>query len=200
MKKLVLAIFIVFVISSCGSWKYSAEYDHNVDFTKYKTFGLLNWDPHNDKVMSPQTKQYILTSIKNELEARGYVYKENGADLQVSVFAIVEQETSYSAYTDHYAGYNGYGAVAIGVGVGSGGAGVGVVGYGNPSMYPYSAVTHDYHVGTIVIDLLDASRKQIVWQGVTTGRITHEEPTENGVRDNIGRLFAKMPVEKVKKK
>ena len=38
-------------------------------------------------------------SIKNELEARGYVYKKTDADLQVSVFAIVQEETNYAAYS-----------------------------------------------------------------------------------------------------
>lgn len=200
MKKSIVVFPLLFILlSSCSSWKFAAEYDHEVDFTKYKTFGLLSWDPHNDQVMSPQTKKYILMSIKDELEARGYVYQKTKADLMVSVFAVVREETSYSAYTDHYAGYNGYGAVAVGVGVGSGGAGVGVVGYGSPSMYPYTAVTHDYDVGTIVIDLLDDAQKKIVWQGVASGRITHEEPTEKGVRDNINQLFLKMPVKKVKK-
>jgi hypothetical protein len=199
MKKIIIPLLLLF-LSSCSSWKFAADYDHETDFSKYKTFGLLSWDPHNDEVMSPQTKKYILMSIRDELEARGYVYQEKNADLQVSVFAVVKEETSYSAYTDHYAGYNGYGAVAIGVGVGSGGAGVGVVGYGAPSMYPYTAVTHDYNVGTVVIDLLDDSKKQIVWQGVATGRVGYEETTEGDVRRDIGRLFDKMPVEKVKKK
>ncbi len=201
MKKLFLIFpLIIIFLSSCSSWKFVAEYDHDVDFSTYKTFGLLSWDPHNDKVMSPQTKKYILMSIKDELESRGYIYQKNDADLQVSVFAIVREETSYSAYTDHYAGYNGYGAVSVGVGVGvgTGGttAGVGVVGYGTPSMYPYTSVTHDYNVGTVVVDLLDHSKKRIVWQGVATGRINHEEATEGGVRKNVGRLFQTLPVKK----
>ncbi len=199
MKKLVFILPLIFIFfSSCNSWKFAAEYDHDVNFSNYKTFGLLSWDPHNDKVMSPLTKEHMLLSIKAELEARGYVYQEKNADLQVSVFAVVVEETSYSAYSDHYAGYNGYGAVAIGVGVGSGGVGVGVVGYGNASMYPYTAVTHDYNVGTVVVDFLDHSKKVIVWQGVATGRIDHNEATEKEVRDGIGRLFQTFPVDKVK--
>jgi len=197
MKKLVLPIVLIFLYS-CNPWKFVAEYDHEVDFSTYKTFGLLNWDPHNDEVMSPQTKKYILTSIKNELEARGYVYQETNADLQVSVFAIVQEETNYAAYTNHYAGYSGYGAVGVGVGVGSGGAGVGVVGYGMQA-YPYTVYKNDYDVGTLVIDLLDHSKKQIIWQGVATGRLNNEEATEGSVKKDIGRLFAKMPVKKVKK-
>jgi len=204
MKKIIIIIPLIFIfLSSCNSWKFAAEYNHDVDFSTYKTFGLLSWDPHNDKVMSKLTKEQMLLSIKAELEARGYVYQKNDADLQVSVFAVVEEKTSYSAYSDHYAGYNGYGAVSIGVGigVGSGGtsAGVGVVGYGSPAMYPYTAVTHDYNVGTVVVDLLDHSKKVIVWQGVATGRIDHNEATEKEVRDGIGRLFQTLPVKKVKK-
>ena len=198
MKKLIFPLLIL-LLSSCSSWKFVAEYDHDADFNAYKTFGLLNWDPHNDKVMSPQTKQYILMAIKNELEARGYVYQKTGADLQVSVFAIVEEETSYSAYADHYAGYTGYGAIGVGVSVGTGGAGVGVVGYGTGSMYPYTAVTHDYNVGTVVIDLLDDAKKLIVWQGVASGRITAEEVSEQRVKKDVGRLFATLPIKKVKK-
>jgi hypothetical protein len=191
-------LLIFTTIYSCNTWKYAAEYDHKVDFDTYKTFGLLNWDPQNDKVVMPQTKQYILMSIKEELEARGYVYLEKDADLQVSVFAIVQEETNYAAYTDHYAGYTGYGSVGVGVGVGSGGAGVGVVGYGvNP--YPYTIYANDYEVGTLVIDLLDHSKKQIIWQGVASGRLSNEVGSAESVQRKISRLFNTMPVKKVKK-
>ncbi len=199
MKKILTLLLLVFYLSSCSTWKFASEYDHSTDFNSYKTFGLLNWDPHNDKLMSPQTKKYILMAIKHELESRGYIYRESGADLQVSVFAIVQEETSYSAYSEHYAGYNGYSAVGIGVGVGSGGAGVGVVGYGTGTMYPYTAVKHDYDVGTLVIDLLDDAKKQIVWQGVATGRLTSEEASEQKIQKEIGRLFGTLPVKKVKR-
>ena len=60
---------------------------------------------------------------------------------------------------DHYAGYSGYGYVGVGVGVGTGGAGVGVVGTGIGPMYPYTVYSNDYEVGTLVIDLLDHSKK-----------------------------------------
>jgi hypothetical protein len=198
MKKIIIPTLLTFIfLASCSSWKYSAEYDHKTDFSQYKTFGLLNWDPQNDKVISPQTKKYMLMAIKDELEARGYTYQENGADLQVSVFAIVQQETNYAAYQDHYAGY--YGPVGVGVGVGSGGVGVGVVGYGFGT-YPYTVYKNDYDVGTVVIDLLDSKKKLIVWQGVASGKLSNEEASEESVRRRIGWLFDKMPVKKVKKK
>lgn len=198
MKKFILPLVLI-LLYSCNPWKFAAEYDHEVDFSTYKTFGLLNWDPQNDKVVSPQTKEYILSSIKDELEARGYIYKETNADMQVSVFVIVQEKTNYAAYSDHYVGYSGYGAIGVGVGVGSGGVGVGVVEYGMGPMYPYTAYSNDYDAGTLVIDLLDHSKKQIIWQGVATGRLDNETAPAGSVKRDIGRLFSKMPVKKVKK-
>jgi hypothetical protein len=198
MKSLLFIMITIFLVS-CNPWKYIAEYDHNVDFKKYKTFGLLNWDPHNDKLISPENKGYILKSIKNELEARGYVYQEKDADLQVSVFAIVQEETNYAAYSDHYAGYSGYGYIGVGVGAGTGGVGAGVVGAGLGPMYPYTVYSNDYEVGTLVIDLLDHSEKRIVWQGVASGRLGNEAASKDEVERKMSLLFEKMPVKKLKK-
>ena len=198
MKKFIFPLLIVF-LASCNPWKYVGEYDHEADFNSFKTFGLLNWERSNDEQVSPETKEYMLLAIKDELERRGYVYQKKDADLQVSVFIIINEETSYSAYSDHLAGYAGYQSVAVGVGVGGGGAGVGVYGYGiNP--YPYTAVKHDYNVGAFVVDLLDHSKKKIIWQGLATGRIAHEDANESSIRTRVGRLFGSFPVKKVKKR
>ncbi len=200
MKKLILPFLIILFLTSCNPWKYIGEYDHEVDFSTYKTFGLLNWDKFNDSQVPPQTKEYILLSIKGEMEKRGYIYQKDNADLQVSVYIIINEETSYSAYSDKVAGYSGYGSVGVGVSVGSGGAGVGVVGYGMPTMYPYTAVKHDYNVGTVVVDLWDHSKKKQVWQGVASGRVAHDEAKEGRVNSSMSRLFQTLPVKPVKKK
>jgi hypothetical protein len=198
MKKLILLVLVLVIfLSSCNPWKYTSEYDHEVDFNNYKTFGLLNWERQNDDQVSAETKQFILLAIKKELEHRGYTYQKQNADLQASIYIIVNEETSYSAYANQYAGYNGYGGVAVGVGVGSGGTAVGAYGYGIET-YPFSAVQHDYNVGTFVIDLLDASKKKIVWQGLAQGRVAHEEPSQEIVQERVNSVFREFPVKRVK--
>jgi len=201
MRNIILSMLLILFVSSCNTWKFVGEYDHEVDFNKYKTFGLLNWERHNDDQVSKQTKKYILLSIKDEMESRGYIYQEKDADLQVSVFIIISEETSYSAYASQMAGYGGYGSVGIGVGVGSGGASAGVVGYGMAGgLYPYTAVKHDYNVGTFVIDLLDPKMKRTVWQGLASGRVANEQPKEGSIKKDVGRLFQTFPIKKIKKK
>ena len=200
MKKTIsILIVLAFVISSCNPWKFSGKYNKSIDFEKYKTFGLLNWNKENDKEIRPETKKYILMSIKDEMEKRGYVYKQNNADLQISIYVLVNQETSYSAYVDHYAGYSGYGGVAVGVGVGTGGTTVGAVGYGMPTLYPYTTVKHDYNVGSVIVDLLDHTKKQIVWQGLAQGRIAQGGVSEANIKRDVSRLFQSFPVKKKKK-
>jgi hypothetical protein len=197
MKKIIFPILIIF-LASCNPWKYVGEYDHKADFSKFKTFGLLNWERSNDEQVDPETKEYILMAIKSELESRGYVYQKKDADLQVSIFIIINEETSYSAYSDHIAGYTGYGGIAVGVGVGTGGVGVAAAGYG-VNMYPYTVVQHDYNVGAFVVDILDHSTKKQVWQGLAEGRLTHEDANEGAIRDRVGRIFGLFPVKKVRK-
>jgi len=201
MKKIILPLLFILLVSSCNTWKFVSEYDHDADFSSYKTFGLLNWERHNDDQVSKQTKKYILMSIKSEMESRGYIYQENNADLQVSVFIIISEETSYSAYASQMAGYGGYGSVGVGVGIGSGGASVGVVGYGMAGgLYPYTAVKHDYDVGTFVVDLLDPKKKRTVWQGLASGRLGNEAAKESKVQKDVNRLFQTFSVEKLKNK
>tara|TARA_Y100000031_G_C8243131_1_gene396701 strand:+ start:2589 stop:2801 length:213 start_codon:yes stop_codon:yes gene_type:complete len=69
-----------------------------------------------------------------------------------------------------------------------------------PTLYPYTTVKHDYNVGTVIVDLLDHSKKKIVWQGVATGRIGNETASENNIKRDVGRLFQTLPVKKLKKK
>lgn len=199
MKKLIFPLLLLIIfLASCNPWKYASNYDHEVDFTTYKTFGLLNWEKQNDEQVSQEAKKFILLAIKKELEQRGYTYQKNNADLQVSVYIIVNEETSYSAYANQYAGYTGYGAVAVGVGVGSGGASVGAYGYGVQT-YPFTTVKHDYDKGTFVIDLLDDSKKRIVWQGLAQGRVANEKPTQESVQYRVNSVFKDFPVKRIKK-
>lgn len=198
MKKLIFPLLLLSILlASCNPWKYASEYDHEVDFNSYKTFGLLNWERQNDEQVSTETKEFILLAIKKELEQRGYTYQKENADLQASIYIIINEETSYSAYANQYAGYSGYGGVAVGVGAGSGGAGVGVYGYGVQT-YPFTAVKHDYNEGTFVVDLLDASKKKIVWQGLAQGRVAHEEPNQEIVQQRVNSVFKDFPVKRAK--
>jgi hypothetical protein len=98
------------------------------------------------------------------------------ADLAITLYLVLEQKTSTTAYTNYYGG-RGYGRY-------SRGSWGWVNGYANTT---YSE--SDYIKGTLVIDVYDNSTNQLIWQAVASGTVK-ENPKK---RDKgIPKLAAKM--------
>ena len=143
------------IMGACSSVKVTTDYDKSVDFSKYKTFEYYGWAEESDKILNRFDKERIESAFGDEFAKRNLKLVQEGGDMVVSLFVVVDQKTSTTAYTNHYnmGGY-GYG----GWGWGYGGMGMG------------SSTTHysenDYLVGTLVVDVFDKESKKLVWQGV----------------------------------
>ena len=188
MRYLLILSFVLF-FASCTSVKITNNWDKEVDFETFKTYSLYPWDKHNSMVVNDYDKQTILGAIKNEMNRRGYKYVEKKGDLVISTFVIIEEETSYQAYTNHYGGWAGYG----------GGWGY----YGAPGYYgygwgPYATTTiykTDYNQGTLIIDIFRLSDKTLVWQGIASGEVTENyEKRDRNLPKNIAQIFRRFPV------
>lgn len=187
-----LLISILFVITSCSTLNVTNDYDKSVDFKKFKTFSLYPWDPQLDLEINAYDKATILNSVKDQMTGRGYEYVEKNGDLVVSTFVVLQNKTSYQAYTDHYGGYAGYGG--------------GWMYYGSPWAYGYgwgpgfSTTTVqkvDYLQGTLIIDIFQLDGKKLVWQGIGSGEVTKDPETrDRKLPKNIAHIFRKFPVSK----
>ena len=195
MKKFLLPLFVLLMVS-CSTLKVKTNYDKSVNFKEFKTFSMYPWDKHNDSLVNPVDKETIITSIENEMKRRGYEYVEKGGDLIVSTFVILENKTTYSAYTNHYGGYAGFG---------------GGWGYYGPSWaYGYSwgptgfygettISAVDYLQGTIIIDIFELPSKKLVWQGIGSGEVNQNPSVRDRKLPNrISHIFRKFPVPKGK--
>jgi len=185
-----MAVLITaFFSSSAFAQKAKSDYDKNTDFTKYKSYAFAGWQQDSDKQLNDFDKKRILESLKSEFDARGMNLVESGADARVSIFIVIDEKTSTTAYTN-YNGGMGYG-MGRGWGMGYGGMGMG------SSTTTYSE--NDYIEGTFVIDIYDESSKDLVWQGVITGTVK-EKPAkrEKSIPKNMAKLMKKYPVAPVK--
>jgi hypothetical protein len=119
--------------------------------------------------------------VTRELEARGYRRVESDPDLLVN-FAMTTEDiqdvrTMPSAgLPPPWYGWRG--------------------GYYYPwPAYSYETYVDRYERGTLFIDLVDAERRQLVWEGRAVGRITkatREDPA--GALDNaVAEIFARIP-------
>lgn len=187
-KRTTLAISILtlaFVLSSCSSVKVVTDMDKSVDFSQYKTYSFLGWEKNSDQILSEFDKQRIKDAFASEFKARGLKFVESGGDMDISLFIVVDQKTSTTAYTDYYStGYRGYRRYRGGWG------------------YGYAETTYsetDYLEGILVMDVFDAGSKDQIWQGVVKSTIT-ENPQKRAknIPRNIGALMNKFPIEKRK--
>ena len=133
-----------------------ADYDQTVDFAQYRSFGFFDKVGTDQPDYESLATRQLKASPRRELEARGYRYTETAPDLLVNFNASVTQQTRVR-HKPFYGGYYGYG-------------------YGYPGYYGawagYEPYVDQYEEGTLSIDIVDARPKQLVWEGVTVGRIT----------------------------
>ena len=103
-----------------------------------------------EKSRNSLTHERIQSAIDAHLAARGYAkVNEAQADFLVTHTVTVESRTQVNE-TRMSVGYGRYGT--------HGGVGIG---YG----FPVEPTVYQYKVGTLIIDVIDARQKRLVWRG-----------------------------------
>jgi len=184
MKKLTFlsALLIAILLSGCSSVKVVTDMDKTVDFSQYKTYSFLGWQDNSDELMNEFDKKRMHDAFGAEFKKRGLEYVESGGDMAISLFLVLSQETSVTAYTNHYGAggygrYNRYG-----------------YGWGGSSTTTYSE--SDYVKGTLVMDAFDEKTGNQIWQAIATGTATDQpEKREKTIPKNVAALMAKFPIE-----
>jgi hypothetical protein len=171
------------MISGCSSGPdVRADYDQGADFGSYSTYAFMDSaGPNGDGYQSLFT-QYMITAITAEMEKRGYT-KSNNPDLLVNFNAVLQEKTKVTSSPAPMpmGGYYGYRG-----------------GFYDPwGGYGYASQTHvsQYTEGTFNIDLVDAKKKQLVWEGVAVGRITEKklENLQETVQNGVPLFFEQYP-------
>ncbi len=177
-----LGFLITVVISSCSSIKVVSDMDQTVDFTKFKTFEYYGWAEESDKLLNRFDKERIEGAFGDEFRKRGMTYTESGGDVIITLFIVTEQKTKTTATTTGmggmYGGYGGYYGYGPGYGWG-----------GGMSTTTYS--DYDYAVGTLVIDMYDAKKKQLIWEASGSGTIKENPKGREERIKNVAMLIMK---------
>lgn len=170
-------VAVAILLAGCASGpKVTADYDRSANFGSYRSFGF--YDPLGTDQAGYETliTQTLKSSVRQEMESRGYTYAETGADLLVNFNAQLAQRTdvSQTPATPMYYGYRRgfYG------------------GWGG-----YETRVDQYVEGTLNVDMVDPQRKQLVWEGVAVGRVTKktQEDRQAAIRAAVAEIFAKYP-------
>jgi len=180
-----MLLAIAAYLISCGpSLKVTHDYDKSVNFDQYKTFALYKSDSIHDAI-SPLNQQRIVNAVKDEMVKKGFQENTSNPDVLVNITAVLENRVAVSSTTDYY-GYGGmYRPYYWGGGMGS-------------STTNYN-VQH-YKDGSLIIDVVDANSKKLVWQG--TGNKEIDGPVKNpdtAIPKAVASIMESFPTGKAKK-
>lgn len=178
LKTIPLLVLLV-AVTSCSSIRVAADYDKNANFNDYKTFAFFKTGIDKAEI-SDLDKRRILRAIEAELLAKGFTKSET-PDLLISLFTKSQQRV------DVYNNAWGMGAWGWG-GWGWGGFGPGW-GWNQP------AVSTSVQ-GTLYIDLIDAKKKELIWQGMGTGFLSRNvAKKEARIKEFVSKIMTEYPPE-----
>ena len=157
------------------------DYDKSADFGKYRTYGFVaQTSPDGGGEYRSLALQMLQRAATREMEARGYRLADS-PDLAINFQGKLEEkvdvESTPAPYYGPGWGYGGWYGAPYG-------------GWGGTEV-----TTRRYNVGTLVMDIVDREKRQVVFQGGVEGVVTKEmrENREASINNAVAAIFSKYP-------
>jgi hypothetical protein len=147
----------------------TSDFDHAVNFRAYKTWA---WYPKqaNDTEGGPArgyesfTDQRIRDAVTKDLAAKNLTEVASNASPDVYVAYSVRVENKQQVAGGYPYGFGGYPYYGYG--------------YGGFGGYPYGGRAYNYKAGTVIIDIVDAKRKELAWRGTGQAQLDQNSISE----------------------
>jgi hypothetical protein len=166
--------------------KVRADFDKEYDFTKLKTFAwhpdgagevkMLQQSGDDPVKLNERFEPVFKDAIATELAKRGLVLATDGKPDIVIHYYVLIGPNSESQFRGQFIGA--------------------VPPWGLPDFAMTTSSFKVFEQGTVVLDLMDSARKEIVWRGVAEAEINREKlPAERDarIRSGIADMLKKFP-------
>lgn len=179
--RLAMMAVAALVLAGCASGPdVRADYDKAADFGKYRTFGFVAQAGTDTGDFKSLSTQILQNAAARQMESRGYTRSDN-PDLVINFKGRLEEkvdvESTPAPYYGPGWGYGGWYGAPWG-------------GYGGTEV-----TTRRYNVGTLVMDVVDREKRQVVFQGGVEGVVTKEmmQNREAAMNRAVEHIFSKYP-------
>lgn len=159
-KFIFVGIVLVFMLLSCSSVRVMVYYDETISFSDYDTFRFVS--PRRQQsnrpgaVTNPLVTTEVMREIRPIMESKGFIEatSEETADLLVVFYASIQNRSDYipPTYT---------------------------VGRWGRVRRTSPGHVVQYKEGTLIIDIVDRQKREMVWQGIGRGVLNRNNPGEN---------------------
>jgi hypothetical protein len=165
---LATGLAVLLTLAGCGSSGPSIRVDGDpaANIPSFRTFGYFDQLATDKAGYSTILTARLKDATRRELEKHGYQYVDANPELLVNFNVNIAEKTEIRSSPSTSVGYGYYGYRA------------GM--YGAWGGYPQDIETRNYKQGTLSIDVVDASKRALVWQGVAEGRVSKEAQQNPG--------------------
>lgn len=168
----------------------STDYDPSVDFTRLRTYAFTKPDVNvgkNPAYNSPLLMQRIQGNLAREFSDRGLTQQKANPDVLVKVYTYTENKTRNVTNGPAYAPFLRYG-------------------WGfSPYRFGYwpwggyyggwnQTYQENYTQGTLLVDMIDAHTKQLLWRGTVQGVVDSPKRLERQIARGVRKIMKEYPV------
>ena len=172
-----VALTLLLSLAASARDKITVTYSKGLDFSKFKTYA---WAEHG-AVAHPMLAADIVGAIDQELQARGLQKVTSNPDLIIQIYGSVDQDSTMYSNDPIYAGTGGIPPFDPSM------TGPSFVGF-------YGNTTVTIHKGDMVVDLIDAKAKKLVWRGMAQESVSSDpEKLVDEVNGAISKMFKQYP-------
>jgi len=162
-------VFLAASLAACSTLQTSTDYDPKANFAPYRTFAFKDVHEIKNNLLDTRVKEAVTAT----LASKGWTKAEQNPDILVVLHVRLSTQTQINTYNTGW-----------GYGWGWGGTGM------------TTSTVEQIPVGTLIIDLVDAKAKQLVWRGTASDTIDQDaSPAERdkNVRNALNKLFENFP-------
>jgi hypothetical protein len=166
-----LLIGMILFAGKVSAQQVKTDYDHGANFAQYKTY---SWE--QVKTKDPLDVDRIKSAVNAALTAKGWTQVDSGGDVSIVAVEITRNQQTLNTFYDGFGG--GWGWRRFGGG-----------GFGEAT-----TTTETYKVGTVVVDLFDTKKKQLIWRGSESDNLSNNsEKNIKNLDKGVDKMFKKFP-------
>ena len=180
-------LIVMLGLVSCSTMQVYSDYDSQADFSALHRYDWLpvprveSGDPRiqYDSLLESRVK----TAVNERLADKGFVRDAGHADFLVTYHVAIDNKISVTYINELYGYRPGWGP----------GYRRNIMHYGYPR---HEAMVSEYQLGTLIVDVVRAADRQLIWRGTASDEVYPDNSTEareKRVREAVRKILEQFP-------
>lgn len=165
-------LIMIALQAGCSGITVETDFDRDTDFSVYRTYQWVKHDMESDRGLmnDPLVRKHVRRAVETELAARGYQLETGGNPDFLIAWHI---GTKKKIDVDHY--YYRYGRRGRWGG--------------------HDVRVNRYREGTLIIDIVDAAEKELVWRSHAVSVLHGRERASDDINRIVEKIMERFPPE-----